>query len=316
MELHTSDHARLLDTDAHCIKFISTYSLETCNDKLETVMTEMALGRLNANLQRIGSCMCIAAHLRYRIICLTNDVSVESQMFKSNYEHHFSYYLERLNITTSPTSHASFKKPRLLATESQDHDSSRQLSSDTISVEVTDKKKKVTRRGKGAVQRRHERFVQKQQQQQCQMDVDTPSENPPNVTSCVTTSLENIASPVIVERHTEDIPQSGFDVDFPDDKNCPCVSLQAPHVYHVSCVDLTSLLRPFEPFTYRGVYGEKFEIQDPLKQIGIKRSQPDNISVDDLLSICSTRRPAQSSFSTMDFVDWRELLSWASMYMH
>lgn len=320
MELPTSDHARLLDTDAHCIKFISTYSLETCNDKLETVMIEMALGRLNANLQRIRSCINIATHLRYRIICLTNDVSDESQMFKSEYEQNFSHYLERLNTTTSPISHASSKKPHLLAIEPQDHDSSRQLPSDTTSVEVGDKKKKVTRRGKGAAQRRNERFIQqKQQQQQCQMDIDTLSENPscilPDVTLCVTTSLEDTASSII-ERQTKDIPQCGFDVDFPDDKNCPCVSLRAPHVFHVSCIDLISLLKPFEPFIYRGFYGEKIEVQDPLKQIGTERSQPDDISVDDLLSICSTRRPAQSSLSTMDFVDWRELLSWASMYLH
>lgn len=292
MALPTSDHARLLDTDAHCIKFICTYSLETCNDKLRTVMNEMALGRLNADLPRIGSCLSIMTHLRYRIICLTNDMSAESQGFKSHYEHIFYQHLKNLN-SGSPLSNASSKKPRLIP-------GFQDLSIDapsTSGVKAVSKKK--TRRGRASTIRRR----------------NTREDKDPAGAECQTTPHPSDvgASPPTVDT----VPREyGIDKTYPSEiEECSCVTLRAPHVFHASCVDLTHLLEPFEPLTIRGFYGERIEIQNPLKHIGIKRSQPDDFSVDDLISVCSTRRLASSSLSTQDFVDWRELLSWASMYL-
>lgn len=84
-------------------------------------------------------------------------------------------------------------------------------------------------------------------------------------------------------------------------------------MFHVSCTDLSAMLEPFEPFSYRNEFGDHIEVSSPQKHIGQKRSQPETTSVDEMISVYSSaRRPADTSFSTRNFVDWRELLSWAS----
>lgn len=296
MSYFPSNQARLLDPDAHCIKFISTYSYDVCIEKLETVMNEMALGRLSANLLRIRSCMNITTHLKYRLLTLSDKVNAEDHQFMTEYESFYKFYLDQRssNGNASHNDIPSMKKTRhcyqgcelkdeYLVSDLKSSDSS--IVSGVPSTSLT--APCIASNSSGAT------FVK-------------------NVTSSVTLA---VSPSVVIPCGTN--PEELETCDFMDCNSycnlCSCSKLNIPSVFHVDCIDLSTLLEPFEPFSYRNEFGDHIEVYSPQKLIGLKRSQPETFSVDEMISICdSACRPADSTFSTRNFVDWRELLSWAS----
>nr|BCP45673.1 hypothetical protein [Osugoroshi virus] len=322
MSTFPSNQARLMDPDAHCIKFISTYSYDVCFEKLETVMNEMALGRMSANLLRIHSCMNIATHLRYRMLVLSENVNAEDRQFMTEYEYSYKFYLQQ----QSPSGNASHTPvPRKKTRRGKRLNKIRGVSDSTsISSDMSPSSNVETTILNCSSHHG--------------LDSDSIHSGSHTITSPTTDAYEAESKSSIVVlpslevseelREQPEEPISSIDENFESqDKilscdyldcksycsSCSCAPLNSPSMFHINCVDLSTLLERFEPFSYRNESGDHIEVHSPQKHLGQKRSQPETTSVDEIISMYSSAcRPADPSLSTWNFVDWRELLSWAS----
>lgn len=329
MSTYPSNRARLLDPDAHCIKFISTYTYDVCFEKLETVMNEMARGRMSANLLRIRSCMNIATHLRYRMLFLSENVNAEDRQFMTEYEHFYKFYLEQYQSPSDNASHVPVPKKTVHCdnlSKSDRLNDSPSTSSNTpppfgvetsvsplsgvetsVSVCSTHQENGMSSSDASLEDSDHQESIS------MAVGVDEAvSKSSDTTPSCKSSPFEDTSSTMDFESQDKISSCEYLNCNrYPC--SCSCVSLNSPSMFHVSCVDLSALLEPHEPFSYRNEFGDHIEVHSPQKHIGQKRSRPETTSVDELISIYSSaRRPADSSFSTWNFVDWRELLSWAS----
>lgn len=279
-------------------------------------MNEMALGRMSANLLRIHSCMNIATHLRYRMLVLSENVNAEDRQFMTEYQQAYKFYLDQYQ---SPSGNASH-------------------------VPVPQKK---TRRGKRLGKKRGSNDSTSTPTVLSPSDVETnnsslplnsDSDQPESSVSSehIVCDVDNTSSSILLSQSENSDESKNFglqdqslpmDVDESQDKislcdyydcksycsSCSSPSLNLPPMFHVSCIDLSIALEPYEPFSYRNEFGDHIEVSSLQKHLRQKRSQPETTSVDEMISMCSSAcRPADTSFSTWNFVDWRELLSWAS----
>lgn len=326
--------ACLSDLDAYCIKAFSTKSLSECQSLMNTVLKEMAFRRLMSDLPKVSICMVVLRHLRYRIILLLHDVSASATTFLLHYTKFYSYCL-------SPESQASSSKRPFLCssqcTESMDpfvHNSQYLLSSGMEELPVATRRTFVPYQTQSDDDFEHcsdqrtmriENVSDQLNFESKHNDSDQCTMSIENTISCAdqcTMSIENTDCntmglhcqdvPDLITGQNEYVISSSLFGDFDDYfHQCCCVQLNIPSMFHIECVDFKRLLGPFEPLSVKGHYSEMIEVNRPQKLIGSKRSRR-IFSFDECYSIGSTRIPAGSSNSTCDFVDWRELLSWAS----
>lgn len=316
--------AYLSDLDAYCIKSFSTKSLTECQTQIDTVLKEMAFRRLMSDLPKVSICMTVLQHLRYRVTILTNDVSANALQFISNYKIFYSHCL-------SPKSQASSSKkqrvqPSCGSSSSQLLPSQRldyQCSSPSLRDQkfddmcVANSSRYEHSPDDCVVMTTSERTTTEDvEQKECQID----STIHINSSTRIIQARGGVSSGNDFNQDQGDLIIDQIDSAtssrrFPDYDEyihkCSCVSLNIPSMFHVDCVDLTTLLQPYEPLYYRNYYGERIEVLDPQKLIGSKRSHR-TFSIDEIYSIGSIRVTAESSNSTYYLVDWRELLSWAS----